>query len=180
MNRKLLVVYASRYGQTEKIARRIAEIAQQAGIAAGAAALAEAPPLDDVSDVIVAGSVYFGRHARALLRFIRRNLPALAAKHTAFVSVCGDADEPGADLARAQSYVDNSLRATVWTPNATAVFAGATPYTRYGWLVRHIVRRIAKDRGLGTDTTRDYEYTDWGAVEAFARMFVNEARARVA
>jgi menaquinone-dependent protoporphyrinogen oxidase len=180
MNRKLLVVYASRYGQTEKIARRIAEVARQEGIASQVSTVAAAASLAGFTDVIVAGSVYLGRHARRLSRFVRRNLAALAACHTAFVSVCGDAEEPGADLVRAQSYVDNFLRETAWTPNATAIFAGATPYTRYGWLVRRIVRRIAADRGLGTDTSRDYDYTDWAAVEAFARSFVAEARTRVA
>jgi len=49
------------------------------------------------------------------------------------------------------------------------VFAGATPYTRYGWFVRFMMRNIARRRGLGTDTSRDYEYTDWQAVEQFAR-----------
>lgn len=173
MNRKLLVVYASRYGQTEKIARRIAAVAQTEGIAAEAVAVEKAV-LGDCSDVVVAGSVYFGRHARRLVRFVRRNLGALGKRHAAFVSVCGS-------LELAQSFLVRFARETGWLPDVAVTFAGATPYTRYGWLVRLIVRRAAAAEHRGdTDTSRDYEYTDWAAVDAFAHKFIAEAQSRVA
>jgi menaquinone-dependent protoporphyrinogen oxidase len=182
MNRTLLVVYASRYGQTEKIARRIADVAQREGIAAGVVAVGDVAEteLAESSDVIVAGSVYFGRHARPLSRFVRRNLAMLAKRHTAFVSVCGAAEEPGADLALARSYVGNFLRRTGWTPDTSATFGGAIPYSRYGWLLRRIMVRIATARGLGVDTSRDFDYTDWAAVDAFARTFIAAAQTCVA
>ena len=33
------------------------------------------------------------------------------------------------------------------------------------------MKRIAKDATGDTDTSRDYEYTDWAEVEAFANDF---------
>ena len=178
MKRKLLVIYLSRYGQTEKIARRIGAIAQQQGVDAevlpvgyaAEAALAEA------TDVVIAGAVYLGRHDRALSRFVRRTRASLVKRRTAFVSVCGAADV----AAVADAYVCKFLAATAWTPDVTATFAGATSFTRYGWLVRLMMRGIARSRGLGADTSRDYEYTDWTAVDTFARSFVGQAQMRVA
>ena len=35
-----------------------------------------------------------------------------------------------------------------------------------------VMRRIVSKEGGDTDTSRDYEYTDWAAVDAFAREFV--------
>ena len=52
--------------------------------------------------------------------------------------------------------------------------AGALPYTRYNFLVRFVMRRISKAEGGDTDTSRDYEYTDWAAVDRFAVEFVED------
>ena len=46
--------------------------------------------------------------------------------------------------------------------------AGALAYTRYGFLTRFFMRRIAKKEGGPTDTSRDHELTDWGMVARFA------------
>ena len=172
MNRKLLVVYASRHGQTEKVARRIVDVAEEEGVAAEMIALRNARCVDDFTDVIVAGSVYFGRHSWYLARFVRRNRTALEGRHTAFVTVCGETE-------LGPTFVANFLRKTAWAPDTTAVFAGAMSFTRYGWLMRMMTRHVAAERGI-TDMSRDYESTDWLAVETFAREFVATARAHAA
>jgi menaquinone-dependent protoporphyrinogen oxidase len=51
------------------------------------------------------------------------------------------------------------------------VVAGALPYTRYNIVKRWIMRRIVAKAHGDTDTTRDYEYTDWQAVGQFAHDF---------
>jgi menaquinone-dependent protoporphyrinogen oxidase len=50
----------------------------------------------------------------------------------------------------------------------------ALRYTRYNSLVRLVMRQISKKEGGDTDTSRDYEYTDWGAVDRFAVEFLSE------
>ena len=54
---------------------------------------------------------------------------------------------------------------------AVAVVAGALPYTRYSPLTRWMMRRIVAKAKGDTDTSRDYEYTDWEAVRRFAGEF---------
>ena len=54
---------------------------------------------------------------------------------------------------------------------ATATFGGALRYTKYNVLIRIMMRVIVGFAGGDTDTSRDYEYTDWRAVEGFAAEF---------
>ena len=54
--------------------------------------------------------------------------------------------------------------------------AGALLYTRYNFLVRFVMRQITKAEGGDTDTSRDYEYTDWDAVDRFAEAFARQLR----
>jgi len=56
-------------------------------------------------------------------------------------------------------------------PRAVAVFAGALRYSRYPWWKRQMLRGFALMGGHDTDPSRDYEYTDWGAVAHFAEAF---------
>lgn len=175
MSRKVLIVYASRYGQTEKVANRIAEIVQSEGVAAEARPVvaATAAIVGEADDVILAGGIYFGRPARALARFVRAHEKQLTKRHTALVTVC-NAPELGHD------YADRFIRRTEWRPDAIAAFAGALAYRRYGWFVRFLMKRIAVARGVDADTSRNFEYTDWAAVDAFARDFVRVERTHVA
>jgi menaquinone-dependent protoporphyrinogen oxidase len=60
------------------------------------------------------------------------------------------------------------LEETGWRPVETKMVAGALPYSRYNWLKRWMMKRIVRKAGGDTDTARDYEYTDWDDVRAFA------------
>jgi menaquinone-dependent protoporphyrinogen oxidase len=53
------------------------------------------------------------------------------------------------------------------------LFAGALLYTQYGFLKRHLMKKIASDKGsLDTDTSRDYVYTEWDGVQRFTEDFL--------
>ena len=164
---KLLIVYASKYGQTEKIARRIA---QTASVESTVVPVSEAGnvPLQDYDLLIVAGSVYFGKHSRKLENFVKQNLQLITAMQAAFVSVSGSKDE---------ALVHDFARRTGWVPEIYALLGGAEPYTRYGFFTRMIMRSIARKHGRTVDVHRDYEFTDWDAVDRFARDFLGYVNA---
>ena len=65
---------------------------------------------------------------------------------------------------------------TGWTPARIATVAGRLAYTQYNWLVRLMMRRIARKEGGATDTSRDHEYTDWAQVERLADQLAYEVR----
>ncbi|MCE3247433.1 MAG: protoporphyrinogen oxidase [Geminicoccaceae bacterium] len=56
----------------------------------------------------------------------------------------------------------------------SASLAGALRYSRYGFLKRLLMRLIVWREGGDTDDSRDYDYTDWDAVDGFARGFLGE------
>ena len=55
--------------------------------------------------------------------------------------------------------------------------AGALLYRRYGLLVRTMMRFISSIVGASTDTSRDHEYTDWQAVDGYAKEFAARVEA---
>ena len=71
-------------------------------------------------------------------------------------------------MAEAHRLVQQLLDTTRVEPDLVGLFAGALVYTRYGWLKRTMMSRIARAEDGDADTSKDYEYTDWEAVEQFA------------
>jgi menaquinone-dependent protoporphyrinogen oxidase len=55
--------------------------------------------------------------------------------------------------------------------------AGAFVFTHYNALVRWVIKLIARGEGLPTDTTRDYDFTDWVALDEFSRSLAEELHA---
>jgi menaquinone-dependent protoporphyrinogen oxidase len=50
-------------------------------------------------------------------------------------------------------------------------FAGALQYREYDFATRLVIPLVMRKGGHPTDTSRDHDFTDWDAVEAFAREF---------
>ena len=67
---------------------------------------------------------------------------------------------------------------TVYSPgirsSGKATFAGGLLYREYGFLKRWMMKKIAREAGKDTDTSKNHEYTDWNAVDRFVGAFVAE------
>ncbi len=176
---KVLIVYATRDGQTRKVARRIADVLRSRGHAAETVD-AEHPPagldLGRFSTIFVGSPVRSGGYLPSIVQFAREHREALERVPSAFFSV-GLAVASKTHDGRAQTtrLVKEFVRRTGWHPRRVELVAGALPYSRYNFLVRFVMRRIAAKEGGDTDTSRDYEYTNWKGVEAFASTFIAEA-----
>jgi menaquinone-dependent protoporphyrinogen oxidase len=171
---RLLIVYASHYGQTEKVAHYLASAAIADGKEVDVVHVDRLPadaPLDGYETVIVAGSVQWGRHQRSLRKFVERNLAGLSSRRTAFLSVSGAAgSEEGRPLA--EQYVHRFLHRTGWHPDTFELVAGGVAFTRYGLFTRLVQKRATKSDSRIVDTHRDYDFTDWDALDRFAREFI--------
>jgi menaquinone-dependent protoporphyrinogen oxidase len=170
---RILVVHASFDGQTARIAEHMARVLRAAGhdvTLRGVDALEVLWETQTHDAVIVGGAVRYGRHAAALEQMVRDRLEDLASRPCAFYSVCMSAARTGnPDVAK--RYREDFLRRTRWKPALSESFPGALPYSRYSPFLRFMMRLIAGVAGGDTDTSRDYEYTDWKAVERFAERF---------
>lgn len=169
---KILAVYGSNFGQAEKVTRRIAAALEQRGHAVAVHkgdALPSGLALADFDAVVVAASIAVGKYQGYIRELVRRNLDVLHARPAAFVSVNGANPETDpAWRAEARGYVDGFLEETGWQPRWTATFSGALRYPRYGRVLRLVMRMISRHEGGPTDTSREFEFTDWDAVDRFA------------
>lgn len=174
---RILVLYATYDGQTERIARRIADGLARPGteVAVESAQSPRAASAIACCDaVVVGGAIRYGRFPPFLVDLVQEEAPAIAARPNAFFSVSLSAIKDTADAKRCM--LDLGQR-TGWHPEASAAFAGALRYSAYTPFVRFMMRLIAYANHGGTDTTRDYEYTDWAAVDGFAAQFAAKVAA---
>lgn len=177
---RILILFASVDGQTARIAERMAATLARAGHAAttlpaGTPGLARA--IEDHDALIVGAAIRYGHHSRALEAELRGGRAAISGRPNAFFSVSLSAGGPGARPAAASEYVEQFVARTGWQPRRVATFAGALRYTKYNFFIRFMMRLIVGAAGGETDASRDYEYTDWGAVERFAGEFAAQLEA---
>jgi menaquinone-dependent protoporphyrinogen oxidase len=165
---QVLIIYGTAYGQTERIARRIAGQLESHGhtvsIWKGDALPADLS-LAQNEAFVVAASVIRGKYQRYIDGFIRCHVSQLNSSSSAFVAVSGTAV---AAPDEAREHAAAFLRRVGWRPDFIEVFGGAMAYTRYGFVLRWITKLISWRRGGPTDTSRDHDMTDWGAVDRFA------------
>jgi len=179
-----LVCYGSSEGQTAKIADRVAARLRERGheaTAVDAGALETDYSIEEFDAVVVGSSIHVGKHQASVRSFVDANADGLAALPTAFfqVSLSSVSDDPDRE-AEAARYVEEFLDETGYQPDRIAKFGGALRYSKYGFLKRLLMKRIARDATGDTDTSRDYEYTDWHEVDAFTDDFAAFVEGRLA
>jgi len=181
----VLVLYATHEGQTQRIAERMAASIQARGLLTDVVNAAHIPArfsLDGHSAAIVAASVHAGRHEKEIVKFVKDHVQELERIPTAFLSVslseAGAEDAMAAPEKRAQAaadatrMIDEFLAETGWRPSSIKAVAGALLYTKYNFLLRFVMKRISRQAGGTTDTSKDHEYTNWDALEGLADDFV--------
>ena len=183
-----LVLYATREGQTHRIAEHVAATIRARGYEAhllNAAKVHETFSMEGYAASILAASVHLGKHEREMIAFVKRHRAALEAAPTAFLSVSmteatiEDPKRPPEVRARAAAELEKVMHAfhqeTGWYPKHVKAVAGAILYTQYGLLVRFVMKMISKHNAGPTDTSHDYVYTDWQALDRFVAELVEEA-----
>ncbi len=170
---QILVLFGTTDGQTDKIARALADRFCLNGHHATAVNAAFADPDPRTYDaVVVAASVHAGSYQGEVVRWVSAHAATLNQKPTAFISVCLGVLQMQERVRRdLQTIIDAFLKTTSWRPLTTTMVAGALKYTHYNLVLRWLMKRIARKAGGATDTSRDYEYTDWAALDRFADAF---------
>jgi menaquinone-dependent protoporphyrinogen oxidase len=170
---RILVLYGTTDGHTAKVAYAIGGTLRAIGahVNVADAAITAARP-QDYSAVIVAASVHAGGYQRAVVRWVRTHIAALRTRPTAFVSVClGVLQNDPKVQQDLLAIMERFQTATGWKPGTTKIVAGALLYRQYNWIKRWMMKRIVAKAGGDIDTSRDYEYTDWADLRAFAEQF---------
>jgi menaquinone-dependent protoporphyrinogen oxidase len=168
----IYIPYGTVEGQTAQIADYMAEVVRALGHQAETADLKHAGDTlpAGYDGVIVAASVHIGKHEGEVKDFVKKNREELERLPSALVSVSMAAH---GDQEHAEGYVEKFEEDTGWRPAHVGLFAGALLYTHYGFIKKHMMKKIAKDKGSpDTDTTRDYVYTEWDGVRRFTEDYL--------
>jgi len=192
----ILVLYATREGQTRKIAEHVTQYLVARGLEARLEDVES--PIESIDPahfqaVVLAASVNHGNHAREMIGFVRAYRMELARLPTALLSVslaaasAEDGRQAGANHAHTSAEVAKATREfldrTGLQPARILPVAGALLYSEYGRLVRFVMQRITQDAELGADTPHDFEYAAWARLDRFIDEFLgfrSSTRARAA
>ena len=177
------VFYATTEGQTRRIAERLAERLREQGLDSRPfdidGDLARAIDWSQVRGAIVGASLHAGRYQAAAARFVGAHADRLNRVPSAFVGVSlAAASSDSTEVAAARSLAAAFPPAHGWRAGQAISVAGRLAYTSYNFIVKAMMKRIARKQDAPTDTTRDYEFTNWGRLDQFARSFAESVPAR--
>lgn len=175
--KRVVVAFASREGQTEKIARHIALGLERRGYAVRLIDLASGETeagADDCEGAIVLTSIHRGRYEQVLSSFLMRHGPALRQCPSAFVSVSlsAAAVDPKERVAL-DEIAQGFLHDVGWHPDVILHAAGAIHERDLGLIERYAVHRYVDEKHLALDQSGDTEFTDWHEVDSFIRTFAD-------
>ena len=169
----LPVFFATTEGQTRRIAERLAATLRGDGFDSRAIDVAtpDAAAFDwsRARGAIVGASLHGGRHQKTARTFVRAHARDLNRVPSAFFSVSlSAASEHRTEQEAARKLAEALPAATGWTPATVVSLAGRLAFSQYGFLKRRLMKRIARKEGAPTDTSRDYEFTNWEKVDLLA------------
>jgi menaquinone-dependent protoporphyrinogen oxidase len=175
---KTLIAFASRYGQTQKIAAALQQQLVDVGIDCRLTTCRELLGrhdfLTESSAVILGSPTYYGAMDRDLERLVSRYRDQLNVVPSALFTVCfGVSSTQETDQAASRDASARFLQRTGWNPQLMRVFAGALRYSKYGWFKKRLVHWMAKRSGLVTPMDQDLELTDWTQAQAFGNQFIH-------
>jgi len=174
--KRFLVLYATREGQTARVAGRIAEHLRAAGaevslVDAANTLTADALELARFDRLVFGASMHAGGLEKELVDFVNDREDAIRRRaRSLFVVLLSAAAKDAALreewLGDARKKIEAQLRVPF---EHVEMIAGALRYSKYPLPLRWMMRRIARKAGEDTDTSRDYEYTDWEQVRRYAQ-----------
>ncbi len=180
---RVLIVYGTSEGQTQSIARFVAERllkGKHKVLTVNASQSQFIPQLEAFDAVIIAASLHAGHYQRSVVQFVKQHAAALAERPNAFLAVSLTAAGADAeDRAGLERCVNRFITETGWTPASLRHVAGALRYRAYGFFKRWLMQRIAARRGGPTDTRRNHELTNWADVAGFIDAFARQSGAQV-
>ncbi|MEI2384636.1 menaquinone-dependent protoporphyrinogen IX dehydrogenase [Breoghania sp. JC706] len=171
------IFFASRDGQTRKIARVLGDALGQGGAGDVAmidlsgdmrAAEGDKVQVGRADFTVVVAPIRYGFPLPEADRFLRRHLHDIPPDRLAILLVCLLARKPDRQSAETNGYLRRWLRRRHAAPALAAAIAGKLNYPAYRWYDRWMMRLILKMSGGPTDPAAVVEYTDWEQVAEIA------------
>ena len=141
----VLIVYASKHGSTEQVARGIGEKLRGLGLTTAIEPAAEVEDLSGYRSVLVGGSIYVGRWHHDARNFMKRHRRALERLPFAIFALGPGKDTPE-DFAESRAQLDHALVGfPELEPRTRAVFGGVIDPEKLHFPFSHMEKRDLRD-----------------------------------
>lgn len=170
----MLVVYGSRFGRSEEIARTMGSVFDNSEWDVEYAELTKktAPDSERHQAFVLVTSVRYGYFDKNAYRFIDKYRGWLESVPTLLGTVSLTARNPEKRDPQVHSYTKKFLEKSEWKPTTISVLPGALEYSRYNFFDKKMIQLIMRITQGPTDPSQDVDYTDWDEVRQIARDFV--------
>lgn len=135
-----LIAYATRHGQTEKVAHRVAGVLRSRGDAPELLDTDHVnwfPDAERIRAVLVCAPIIVGGYPRSVVRFVKEHRAQLERPPSAFLSVglaiASRTTDGRADTLRV---VEKFVTRTGWRPKRVELVAGALSNSKYNFILR--------------------------------------------
>jgi menaquinone-dependent protoporphyrinogen oxidase len=161
-NKKILVVYASKYGSTGGIAERIGKELCNEGAMVDILPVNNAINVNSYQGVIVGSAIYMGKWLPDAVDFVKTNCEILRRIPVAYFLACMTLCNPTEENRRTVlTYLNPVLKAIPDVkPVKIGTFSGALDYSNLSWLNK----KILKSKG-----TPEGDFRDWKIIHAWAK-----------
>lgn len=170
--KSILIVYATREGQTQKVARVMEEHLTRLGALVKLHHAGEEffSDIENYDLIVFGASMHVGGIEQELIDFMVTHKEKIIPKSRAFFLVLLSAATKDPKLkeewlSNARYKVEDQIPLTF---DHIQMIAGALKYSLYSWPLKLIMRNIAKQAGEDTNIFHDYEYTNWDQVKQYA------------
>jgi menaquinone-dependent protoporphyrinogen oxidase len=161
MQKKVLVVYASKYGATKEIAEKISEILQQSGCLVDIFPTNRVNSLETYAAVILGSAVYIGQWQKPAVKFLQANESVLKQKPVWLFSSGPTGKGDPVELLKGWSLPEN-IKAVVERihPRGVAVFHGYIDPEKINFLEKQIVKGVKAEMG---------DFREWDSIVNWAK-----------
>ena len=166
---KVLIIHSSVDGHTTHICERIRSVRNDLDIDIISLSKTKNISLNKYKMIVIGASIRYGKYRKELFEFIEKNLNVIHSKKNAFFSVNVVARKAEKNSTDTNPYIEKFLLKTSWKPKIIDVFAGKIEYPKYNLFDRSIIKFIMWMTNGPTDTSKNFEFTDWSKVEKFAK-----------
>ena len=164
--------YATRDGQSRRIAERIAERLSEREIEALPKDLAVRQPpqslLESADLVVIVAAIRYGKLLPEARDFLAAYRKLQTKPKLVFLVVNLTSRKPGKETPEGSVYIRKAIKRYELAPVFARAIPGRLDYQRYTWRDRQLIRFIMLLTGGPTDPKTSIEYTPWDVVDGIA------------
>lgn len=177
--RKILLIFYSRGGHTQKIsaaiAARISAQGHECELLSVAEALEREPKWEQYDVVALGACVLYGSYHKSVFELVSRYQAPLARMANSFYCVNVVARNPEKRLPENNKYLQKFMSLSPWQPKDVKIIAGKVDYPSWPWYDALMIRLIMKMTNGPTDPKAVIDYTDWGDVARYGEHLLTLA-----